>query len=98
METRSSQQSMAGIRHKSKQKRFRLNIMRFFFPMRAGRQWSGLPREAVPALSLELVFASNLILTFVFAWKTPIKIRPRVKIQSLWGATKAGFDFVSPPK
>ena len=42
-----------GIIFKSKEGRFRLDLRKKFFPVRVGRPWHRLPREAVAAPSLE---------------------------------------------
>lgn len=42
-------------RHKLKLNRFRLEIRNEFFPTGAARQWSRLPRESVPSLSLDVL-------------------------------------------
>ncbi|KAJ7415164.1 hypothetical protein BTVI_38978 [Pitangus sulphuratus] len=44
---------------KLKDSRFRFNIRKKFFPVRVGRPWHNLPREAVDAPSLE-VFKARL--------------------------------------
>jgi len=40
--------------HKLKQRKFRLNIMKNFFPLRVMEPWPRLPREAVESSSLEI--------------------------------------------
>jgi len=43
-----------GNRHKLKQRKFRLNMRKDFFPLRVTEPWPRLPREAVESPSLEI--------------------------------------------
>jgi len=48
-----------GDGHKLKQRKFRLNMRKNFFPLRVTEHWSSLPREAVESPSLE-IFKTHL--------------------------------------
>jgi len=43
-----------GNGHKLKQRKFRLNMRKNFFPLRVTEHWHRLPREAVGSPSLEI--------------------------------------------
>jgi len=44
-----------GKRHKLKQRKFRLNMRKNFFPLRVMEHWNRLPREVVDSPSLEIL-------------------------------------------
>jgi len=46
-----------GNGHKVKQRKFRLNMSKNFFPLRVTEHWNRLPREAVDSPSLEILKA-----------------------------------------
>jgi len=60
-----------GYRHKPKQRKFRLNMRKNFFPLRVTEHWNRLPREVVESPSLQKTHLDEVLCSLL--WVTLLR-------------------------
>jgi len=92
--TRACRDSARGNGFELKECRFRLDMRKKFFPMRAVRHWNSWPREVVDAPSLGVLKARlDVALSNLVWWKMSLPLEGRLELGDLHGP-KAFHDSV----